>query len=92
MPWWLGPSGPVIPARSSTKVTGSAVQRDVHQHLVEGAVEEGGVDGDHRVQAAEGQAGRGGGGVLLGDADVEDPVREARGELGDAGRARPSPR
>ena len=21
MPWWLGPSGPVTPARSSTKVT-----------------------------------------------------------------------
>ena len=23
MPWWLAPSGPVTPARSSTKVTGS---------------------------------------------------------------------
>ena len=22
MPWWLGPSSPVIPARSSTKTTG----------------------------------------------------------------------
>ena len=34
------------------------VQRDVHQHLVEGAVEEGRVDRDHRVQAAGGQPGR----------------------------------
>ena len=23
MPWWLAPSGPVTPARSSTNVTGS---------------------------------------------------------------------
>jgi hypothetical protein len=23
MPWWLAPSGPVIPARSRTNVTGS---------------------------------------------------------------------
>ena len=32
------------------------VQRDVHQHLVEGAVEEGGVDRHHRVQPAHRQA------------------------------------
>ena len=55
------------------------VQRDVHQHLVEGPVEEGRVDRHDRVQAAHRQAGGGGGGVLLGDADVE-------GALGEAGR------
>ena len=33
------------------------VQRDVHQHLVEGAVEERRVDRDHRVQPAHRQAG-----------------------------------
>ena len=58
MPLWLAPSSPVMPARSSTKVTAGLVQREVHQHLVEGAVEEGRVDRDDRVQAAERQAGR----------------------------------
>ena len=47
-----------------------AVQRAVHQHLVEGAVEEGGVHRDDRVQPAHREAGRRRGGVLLGDADV----------------------
>ena len=70
----LRASGPVMPARSSTKVTGSRCMRHVEQDLVEGAVEEGGVDGDDRVQAAQRQAGGRGGGVLLGDADVEGPV------------------
>ena len=56
------------------------VQRHVHQHLVEGPVEERRVDRDDRVQAAHGQPGRAGDRVLLGDADVEDPVREALGE------------
>ena len=53
----------------------------VHQHLVEGPVEEGGVDGDDRVQAAHGQAGGAGGGVLLGDADVERALGEPRLEV-----------
>uniref|UniRef100_J1RUT9 Dehydrogenase n=1 Tax=Streptomyces auratus AGR0001 TaxID=1160718 RepID=J1RUT9_9ACTN len=57
------------------------VQRHVHQHLVEGAVEEGGVDGEDRVQAAGGHTGRGDRGVLLGDADVVDAVGEGLGEL-----------
>ena len=56
------------------------VQRAVHQQLVEGPVEEGGVDGDDRVQPAERQAGGHRHRVLLGDADVEDAVGEARGE------------
>ena len=46
------------------------VQRDIHQHLVERAVHERRVDRDDGVQAAEGEAGGGGHGVLLGDADV----------------------
>ena len=57
------------------------VQRHVHQDLVEGAVEEGGVDREDRVQPAGGQARRGDGAVLLGDADVVDPVGERLGEL-----------
>ena len=56
------------------------VQRDVHQHLVEGPVEEGRVDGEDGVQAAHRQAGSGGRGVLLGDADVEGALGEPLGE------------
>ena len=62
------------------------VQGDVHQDLVEGAVEEGGVDGEDGVQSAGGEARRGDGGVLLGDADVVDPVGEGLGELLQADR------
>ncbi len=62
------------------------VQGHVHQHLVEGPVGEGRVDGDHRVQAGHGQARRAGHGVLLGDADVVDPVRVGLRELDQAGR------
>ena len=57
------------------------VQGDVHQDLVEGAVEEGRVDGEDRVQAAGREARRGDRAVLLGDADVVDPVGEGLGEL-----------
>src|SRR3712207_6953884 len=46
------------------------VQRDVHEQLVEGPVEEGRVDRDHRVQPAHRQARGRGQRVLLGDADV----------------------
>ena len=67
-PWWLGPSSPVIPARSRTKTTGRPVQPDVEVGLVEGAAEEGGVDGHHRAQPGHGHAGRRGHRVLLGDA------------------------
>ena len=77
MPWWLGPSSPVMPARSSTKTTGAAVEADVEVGLVEGAAEEGRVDGDHGSDAAHGHAGGRGDLVLLGDADVEEAVGEA---------------
>ena len=63
------------------------VQRDIHQHLVEGAVHEGRVQRDDRVQSAEGETGRRGDGVLLGDADVEHAVGVLLGELVQAGRA-----
>ncbi len=76
-----GHAGPVQHERHT-----ALVQRDVHQHLVEGAVEEGRVDREDGVQAAGGQAGRGDRAVLLGDADVEDPLRELLGELVQADR------
>ena len=62
------------------------VQRDVHQHLVEGAVEEGRVDRDDRVQAAHREPGGGGDGVLLGDADVEGALGVRLGEPIEADR------
>ena len=63
-----------------------AVQRDVHQQLVEGPVEERRVDRDDRVQPGHRQAGGRGQRVLLGDADVEGPLGEPLGEGGQAGR------
>jgi hypothetical protein len=63
------------------------MQGHIHQHLVEGAVHERRVDRDDRVQSAEGEARRGGHGVLLGDADVVDAVGEALRERLQARRA-----
>ena len=64
-----------------------AVQRDIHQHLVERAVHERRVDGHDGVQPAEREAGRRGDGVLLGDADVVHAIGEALGERRETGRA-----
>ena len=63
------------------------VQGDVHEHLVEGAVDEGRVDGDDGVQAAVGEASGRRDRVLFGDAHVEDAVRVLLGELVQPGRA-----
>jgi hypothetical protein len=76
MPLCDRPSLPVTPARSSTNVTRQPVQRDVHEHLVEGAVEE---TWRRRTPPGAGRPWPGrprGHRVLLGDADVVDPVRE----------------
>ena len=91
-PWWLGPSGPVMPARSMQNTTGQAVQGDVVDDLVPGPVEERRVDRDDRAQAAHRHAGGAGDGVLLGDADVEEAVREAVPGTAAGRSARPSPR
>ena len=53
-----------------------AMEGDIHHHLVEGAVDERRVDRHDRMQPAEREAGRAGDGVLLGDADVEDALRD----------------
>ncbi len=58
----------------------AAVQGHVHQHLVEGPVQEGGVDGEHRMQARHRHPRRRGHRVLLGDPDVERPLGEGGGE------------
>lgn len=62
------------------------VQRHVHHDLIEGPVEEGRIDRHHRVHAAHRQPGRRGHRVLLGDADVEEPVGELLTEFGEPGR------
>ena len=64
------------------------VQGDVVHHLVDRPGEERGVDGDDRAQAAHGHAGRRGDGVLLGDADVDQPAGEALAEREQTGGVR----
>ena len=63
------------------------VHRHVHHDLVERPVEERRIDGHHRVQAAHRQAGRRRDRVLLGDADVEQPIRETLSERRQPGGA-----
>ena len=87
MPWWLVPSSPTSPARSTAMQHRLVVLADVVDGLVERALEEGRVERDDRAHAAHRQAGRQRHGVLLGDPDVEEPVRERGLELGHA-RAR----
>ena len=65
-----------------------ALQADVLDEHVVGALQEGGVDGDHRPHAADGEAGGEDGGVLLGDADVVEALGEAPLELLEAGALR----
>ena len=61
------------------------VLADVVDGLVEGALEERRVDGDDRAHPAHREAGGEGDGVLLGDADVEEPLRERGLERREAG-------
>ena len=56
---------------------GQAVQAHVEVGLVEGPAEERRINGHHGPQAAHGHAGGRGDSGLLGDADVEKPVRPA---------------
>ena len=83
-------AGPVVtgdPGPVEDEDHRKAVQPDVEVGLVEGAAEEGGVDGHHRSQPGHGHAGGGGDGVLLGDAHVEEPVGELGLEGEEPGRA-----
>jgi hypothetical protein len=75
IPLWLAPSSPVTPARSSTMVTPALCSRRVHEDLIERAVQEGRVDGDHRVQPTHRHPHRRGDGVLFRDAHIEDALR-----------------
>ncbi len=53
---------------------------DIVDDLIERPLEEARVDGHHRPQALRGEAGGEGDGVLLGDADIEKPLRKLLGE------------
>ena len=77
MPWWLGPSSPVIPARSRAKTTGRPWRPDVQVGLVEGPAEKRRVNGHHWPQPSHGHAGGRGHGRLLGDPDIEKAIGPA---------------
>ena len=64
------------------------VLADVVDRLVEGPLEERRVERDDRPHPAHREAGRERHGVLLGDADVDEPVRERGLELREAGPGR----
>ncbi len=81
-----GTVGPGHPGPVEHERDWQPVHRHVHQHLVEGPVQERRVDRHDGVHAAHRQACRAGDGVLLGDADVEDPLWIGLRELGQASR------
>ena len=56
------------------------LNRHVVHDLVVGALQEGGVDGNERLEAFRGQPRRERHGVLLGDADIERPVGKGLAE------------
>jgi hypothetical protein len=70
-PWWVGPSSPTSPARSIGEDDVELLQADVVDDLVVGALQEGRVDGAHRLGALQRQAGGEEHRLLLGDAHVE---------------------
>ena len=56
------------------------LQRDIMDQLVVGALQEGRIDGDDRLQPFAGETCGKGDGMLLGDADIEIAIRVLRGE------------
>ncbi len=86
-PWWLGPSSPVMPGAVEDEDDGQVQEADVEVGLVEGPREERGVDRDDGFESAHRHARRRGDGVLLGDADVEEPLGELRLEVEQSGRS-----
>ena len=70
-----GDAGPVQQDRDACPV-----QADIHKDLVEGAVEEGGVQSDHRAHPGEGEPSSEGERVLLGDTDIDDALGQGVGK------------
>ena len=71
-------SGDASPVEHEGDAT--SVQGHIHEDLIEGAIEEGGIHRDHRVQAAHRKASRRRDSVLFGDADIEAAIRERLGK------------
>ena len=86
MPLWEAPSVPVTPARSRTKVTPHLCRATSIRTWSKARLRKVAYTAKTGCSAAGGQARRGDGAVLLGDADVVDPVREGLGELVQADR------
>ena len=84
MPWCEVPSSPTSPARSTARSDRQVVLADVVDRLVEGPLEERRVQRHDRAHPADRQTAGHRDRVLLGDADVVEPVRERRLELGQA--------
>ncbi len=88
MPWWLGPSSPVMPARSSTKTTGQPCRPTSRLAWSKARLTRRSSTRRPRAQPGHGHAGGGGHLVLLGDADVEEALGEA-GLEGEQARSGP---
>ena len=88
MPWWLVPSSPTSPARSTAIEHRLVVLADVVDGLVEGPLEERRIERDDRPHPAHRETGRQRHRMLLGDADIEHPVRELGLELRHPGPGR----
>ena len=76
-PMCVSPSSPTRPARSIANTTGSDWMRAVVDDVVVRALQERRVDRAHRTQAARRHARRERDRVSLGDADVEEALRDA---------------
>lgn len=75
-----------MPATVQYEGDAQPVQGNVHEELVEGPVEESGVDRYNWMNSPGGQASGRDGSVLLSDAHVEDPLGELLGERRQANR------
>ena len=73
-PWCVGPVGADQAAAVDGEDHRQVLQGHVVDQLVVGALQEGRIDRDDRLQALAGEAGGEGDGMLLGDADIEVAV------------------
>ena len=87
LPAWVAPSAPTRPGAVDGEAHRQVLDRDVVDHLVVGALQEGRIDRAERAHALGGQPGGESHRVLLGDADVEGALGMPLGELVEAGAA-----
>ena len=87
-PWCVGPSSPDKPAAIHAERDVEILQRDVVNDHVVGALHEGRVDRQERLEALRREAAGEERGVFLGDADVEKLLGMRLGEMHEAGAGR----